>query len=288
MTMMDDKIERDLAELYNGGRMPGVIQDALRLDELGQTNNGQTLFATRALPDYYYGDRKAKTVMVMLHPGKTAEVANENFWSDIECRSMRDVRDIENYHNWCMNYGHVDRCRQDSFDLKLAFFLHDWEDTGISLPENLCANSDKQTMLDAKEIVLTQKLTLELIPYATRICGKFKPEMAHLLVPFVETILYEIFSCNRKYVIFCSGQFKDIFEEYNNTYPNTFHIDKNVSMGKIGDSEIPGSCSIITICYKSNKPLRAIIANTLQNQALTNAYPLMELYGKFCYNEYIR
>ena len=58
-------------------------------------------------------------------------------------------------------------------------------------------------------------------------------------------------------------------------------------MGKIGDSKISGSCSIIIIRYKNYKPLKAIIANTFPHQALPNAYRLMEMYGNFCYKQYM-
>lgn len=75
----------------------------------------------------------------------------------------------------------------------------------------------------------------------------------------------------------------------NKKYPNTISFDKRyVKMGKIGDSKLSGSCSIVTIHYKNHKPLKAIIANTFPHQALPNAYRLMEMYGKFCYNEFIK
>jgi hypothetical protein len=108
-----------------------------------------------------------------------------------------------------------------------------------------------------------------------------------MLIPFVEILFDEIFSHERKYVIFCSRKFHDVFKAYNKKHHNTITFDKkHVSMGKIGDSKISGSCSVITIHYK-NKSIRAIIANTFPHQALPNAYRLMEMYGKFCYKQLI-
>ena len=285
---IDDRILQDLTDLYHNGAEPGEIQAALHLNGLIQADDGQMSFATRALPRYYYGDRKSKTVMVMLNPGSGVEKANHNLMIDLKTYSMKNAADINNYHLGCMNFGHLDKDRQDNFDLKEAFFLHKWKDNGIILPRNFSYKSDKQTLLDAKEIVLTQKLQLELIPYASRSFSAFNRERIHLIVPFLETVLNEIFDHERKYVIFCSKKFEIVFNEYNKQHPNTIHFDKkDVSFGKIGGSKISGSCSVITINYKC-KHLKAIIANTFPHQALPNAYCLMEMYGDFCYHEYIK
>ena len=271
---LDKRIQKDLSELYNGGNTPGVIQDALGLDGLIQAKLGQTSFATKALPGYYTGKRDAKTVMIMLNPGMDVDEANNNLKCDICKRSMKNAGDIVAYHKWSINYGHEDKSRQDYFDLKQAFFLHKWKGTGISLPTNLIANpkSDKQTLLDAKEIVLTQKLQLDLIPYASSSFGKFAKDKISLVFPFVETVFDEIFSHDRKYVIFCSRKFERVFKEYNKEkkYPGTIDFLGSYSQ-KIAGSKINGSCSKICIYY-NNKSLNAIIANTFPNQALPNAY----------------
>ena len=287
-TMMDERIEKDLIELYNGGKTPGNIRDALRLNGLIQAEDRQRSFATRALPQYYVGNRKAKTVMVMLNPGCGVKKANQKLKEDIEKRSMENAGDIENYHRGSKNYSHKDKVkeRQDPFDRKQAFFLHRWENTGITLPDCFGPECDDETMLRAKEAVLTQKLQLELIPYASRTITKFNHQKIHLLVPYVETLFDEIFSNKRKYVIFCSRRFEDVFKAYNKKHLGTVSFDRSVSFGKLDDSQKSGTCSIITINYK-NKSLKAIIANTFADQSLTNAYRLMEMYGELCYKEYI-
>ena len=63
---LDDGIQQDLSELYNGENTPGEIQGTVELDGLIAANPGQTSFAMKALPGYYTGKRDAKTVMVIL------------------------------------------------------------------------------------------------------------------------------------------------------------------------------------------------------------------------------
>ena len=283
---LDERIQKDLTELYNGGDNQGEIKNAVALNGLIQAKPEQTSFATRALPGYYAGDRKAKTVLVMLNPGMDVEEANNNLMSDICKRSMKNAADIENYHKWCVEYGHIDRSRLDNFDLKQAFFLHNWKDTGISLPENLCASpkSGKDTLLNAKEAVLTQKLQMDLIPYASSSFSAFNKKMLSLTVPFVETLFDEIFSQDRNYVVFCSKKFEAVFKEYNKVHQGAIDFVATESQ-IIPGSKINGSCSIVLI-HHQNKTVKALIANTFPNQALPNAYHLMEKYGDFCYQQY--
>lgn len=284
---LDKRIQKDLKELYNGGATPGVIQDASGLNDLIQAKSGQTSFATKALPGYYTGCRDAKTVMVMLNPGIDVDEANANLKCDICKRSMTNAGDVVGYHNSCANYGHWDKLRQDNFDLKQAFFLHKWKNTGISFPTGFCANpkSNKQILLDAKEAVLTQKLQLELIPYASSSFSSFNPKKINLVFPFVETLFDEIFRVERTYVIFASAKFENLFNKYNEKSNNIFDIPK-IGNTKQLTQKLSGQCKIIKIKYKG-KSRKALIANTFPHQALPNAYKLMEEYGEFCYNCFI-
>jgi hypothetical protein len=283
---LDERIQKDLTELYNGGDNQGEIKNAVALYGLIQAKPEQTSFATRALPGYYAGDRKAKTVLVMLNPGMDVDESNNNLMCDICKRSMKNAADIENYHKWCVEYGHIDRSRLDNFDLKQAFFLHNWKDTGISLPENLCASpkSGKQTLLDAKEAVLTQKLQMDLIPYASSSFSTLNNNLLSQTIPFVETLFDEIFSQDRNYVVFCSKKFEAVFKEYNKVHQGAIDFVATESQ-IIPGSKINGSCSIVLI-HHQNKTVKALIANTFPNQALPNAYHLMEKYGDFCYQQY--
>ena len=283
-TMLDDRIEKDLTELYNGGATPGNIKDALRLNGLIQAEDRQRSFATRALPQYYVGNRKAKTVMVMLNPGCGVVKANQSLKKNLEIRSMENAGDIENYHTGSENFGHKDKKRPDTFDVKQAFFLRHWKGSGITLPQNLYPKCDKDIKLDAKEAVLTQKLQLELIPYASRSINNLNRQKIDLLVPFVETLFDDIFSEDRKYIIFCSRLFEDVFKVYNKQHPDTVIFERIIPFDEMGKRS--AKCSVITIHYKTHKPLKAIIAHTFPSRALS--YRLMEIYGELCYKEYIK
>lgn len=279
---LDQRIAKDLNELNTIGE----IQDAIKLNGLIEAKSGQTSFATRALPGYYAGDRNAKTVMVMLNPGVDVDVANNNLKCDICKRSMKDAGDIENYHKWSVNYGHEDKERKDNFDLKQAFFLNKWIGTEIALPKGLSVDSDRQTKQDAKEIVLTQKLQMDLIPYASSRFSAFNKSKLELIVPFVETLFDEIFSREDRYVIFCARLFEDVFNKYNEVHPDSVEmINIQNKWIPFRGKSAPGHCIGLKINHNSKK-MKALIANTFPRQDLPGAYDLMESYGEFCYNEY--
>jgi len=279
---LDQRITKDLNEL----KTMGEIQDAKKLDGMIKAKVGQTSFATKALPGYYAGNRNAKTVMVMLNPGVDVDKANGNLMADIQKRSMKEVEDLENYHKWSVNYGQEDYERKDNFDLKQAYFLNKWIGTEIALPKGLSVNSDRQTKQDAKKIVLTQKLQMDLIPYASSRFSAFNKKKLDLIIPFVETLLDEIFSRDDRYVIFCSRLFEDVLKKYNEKYPDSVEFIRNNSEWKPfrGDSK-PGHCIGLIITHNGKK-MKALIANTFPRHDLQNAYDLMETYGEFCFNEY--
>ena len=283
---IDQRIKKDLNELYNGGNTPGVIQDALALDGLVAAKQGQTSFSTKGLPGYYCGDREAKTVLVMLNPGKDVGKADADLIKDVTFLKMQGVNDITGFHQGCRNYGHIDRARPDNFDLKQAFFLHKWpKDSGITFPKGFCPDSVGQTLLDAKENVLTQKLQLELIPYASSSFSSFQKSKLPLVVPYVESLFNELFSKDRKYVIFCSKKFESVFQEYNKSNPGSVIVNRVQNQWKPVGRKISGSCSKVIINYQG-KSMKALIANTFPHQALPNAKALMEDYGEYCYRNY--
>ena len=276
-------------------------------------------FATRALPIYNGGKRDAKTVMVMLNPGKGVKDSNKDLFIELKKRSMFTMlsklccggacpqvtssnvnltEDIKNYNYFNAHYGDWDKNRQDAFDLKQAFFLRDWPGTGINLPKGLCANSSSDEKLVAKKSVLDEKQQLELIPYASRKFDKFNSGLINRVFPYVETLLEEIFSTDRKYVIFCSAIFEEVFKAYkgyNQANGKVAFVDVSKS-GKpisrkvqISYTNKKGqrtqqslSCTLIELAYGNNEPIQAIIANTFPKQDITNAYEVMAAYGKFC------
>ena len=309
--------------------------DALKdlLDKLKKSGNvkDEISFATRALPIYGGGDRDAKTVMVMLNPGKGVKESNKDLLIELKKRSMYKMleklccgsacpqlgsgnpdltHDIENYNYFNTNYGEWDSNRHDNFDLKQAFFLRDWEDSEVKLnTDNLNFiikhNKDKNRKeevkpkkLEEKKQVLNNKLQLELVPYASRSFSSFADtDKIKVLCPYVDTLLHEIFSKERKYVIFCSRLFNDVFKVYNENHREfsvTFGKEqKYVIEGKEVDKKtgenktLRASCTPITI-KNGNSSIKAIIANTFPSQALPNAYEKMAEYGKLCYDEYTK
>ena len=338
---LDERIEKDLKELYNNGEISGAValdglvktdkskyrnlQNLANTPEMQKTLQrymmDQTSFATRALPVYGWGKRDAKTVMVMLNPGNGVENANRELLSELKKRNMSKMfkklscgnacpqvglnnnyltDDIKHYNDFNANYGDWDQWRMDNFDLKQAFFLRHWKDCGVGLNEdNLryiiekkSSNKDEEKaevhkrQLEEKRKVLMEKRQLELVPYASRSFSSINKKNISKIFPYVETLFHEIFSYDdRKFVIFCSRKFKEVFQAYSddNNYPGTIGFIHYEEKDNFKGSKLTVSCGVIRINY-GGKSIKAIIANTFPNQALPNAYALMAAYGEFCYN----
>ena len=157
--------------------------------------------------------------------------------------------------------------------------------------------------LKAKASVLNNKQQLELIPYASRKFDKFNPKMIKEVFPYVDTLLEEIFSADdRKYVIFCSAIFEDVFRAYSETNGKVTFVD-GLKLGPQGEpirrkveisytnkkgeyKQTSCYCTVIELAYEGKGPIRAIIADTFPKQDITNAYEVMAAYGKFCYECY--
>ena len=148
------------------------------------------------------------------------------------------------------------------------------------------------------------KQQLELAPYSSRSFRSFagkgeeKKQRIKKLCPYVETLLHEIFSQPREYVIFCSGLFNEVFKVYCKESEKKYGVElgeecKYLIIGekldkKTGKKKIfSTSCTPITIFNLEEKSsIKAIIANTFPSQALPNAYEKMAEYGKFCHGVY--
>lgn len=297
-------------------------------------------FATRALPVYTVGKRKAKTVMVMLNPGKGVKASNNDLYIELKKRSMFIMlsklccggtcpqvtssnvdltEDIKNYNYFNAHYGDWDYNRHDNFDLKQAFFLRDWpEDSEVGVDKKNLNDIIKDNKTEKEEVkekvqklkleekrkVLMNKQQLELVPYSSRSFRSFagkgeeKKQRIKKLCPYVETLLHEIFSQPREYVIFCSGLFNEVFKVYCKESEKKYGVElgeecKYLIIGekldkKTGKKKIfSTSCTPITIFNLEEKSsIKAIIANTFPSQALPNAYEKMAEYGKFCHGVY--
>lgn len=122
---LDQRIEKDLKELYDNGEISGAVA----LDGLVKTDKSkcsvlqnlavtpeeqvtlnrymmdQTSFATRALPVYGWGKRDAKTVMVMLNPGNGVENANRELLYELKKRNMSKMFKKLSCGNACPQVG---------------------------------------------------------------------------------------------------------------------------------------------------------------------------------------
>lgn len=308
---LDDRITNDLTQIYNNSIMPlkeimafvekykkFKLIEAEKLSNLVKSDDSEDGVSTRGLPGYFTGDRKAKTVMVMLNPGIDVAKANNPFTTyetltklGVTINSLEDF--IASYLEGSWKYGEKDYERPDNFDLKQAAFLKSWDGCGVEFPDGFLdgenkVDSESLAAKEAKKNVLMQKLQLELIPYASRTFDVNSKSCDESLFPYVGTLFDEIFRTPtpRKYVIFCSDFFDKLFKSYEKKYPGSIEYEKTtpkkeskVIFDKNGKCAY---CSPIRINW-GGKSQKAVIAHTFPNRALSNAYKKMQKYGAFCY-----
>lgn len=288
-----------------------------------------TAFSIHGLPGYFTGNRSARTVMVMLNPGQDV-ASKDNPGTTQETIELLDIS-IESHEKFPKTYKegnaafgtHDRKARKekakknakkvypDNFDLKQAAFLKDWpKDCGVEIPDsfppvgNKLDNMNYEEVLKTAENVLTQKLQLELVPYASRKFDGIEQKKYKYLFPYIKVLFDEIFSKNYqeekpRYVIFCSAFFEKLFEAYNDADPQEYPgwikiIEKKERIDSAIFDKRKVSCSLIKI-HRNGKEknnqggpsMKAIIAHTFPNQALPNAYDRMKNYGSFCWNLYM-
>ena len=94
----------------------------------------------------------------------------------------------------------------------------------------------------------------------------------------------------RFHIIFASSKFEHIFKHYNKVHPNTFDLSNPIQQSnaplKDGGS-LYSQCKVIFINH-NGETRPALIAHTFPTQALGRVYELMQKYGKFCFDEYIK
>jgi hypothetical protein len=327
---LNERIENNLKEIYENEIVPlkKIIEfveqykkfkltGAVELSELFKTKTDaetkkEEAISTLGLPGFFAGDRDADTVMLMLNPGQDVVLANNpmityekiksgfEIGKGININSLKDF--IDTYKENSKNYGEIDKNRADNFDLKQAAFLKHWDDCGVDFAGFLdddykklgtskedVAKKDKINK-EAKRNVLMQKLSMDLIPYASRKFEGVNSKQMQLLFPYLETLFHEIFRKERKYVIFCSAFYNKLFKQYNKWENNKWEIKELVDEPIPSDEVFENKsafCTPITIRQIDNgKQQNAIIAHTFPNQSLPNAYERMEEYGRFCFDEW--
>ena len=308
MTLLDKKIEKDLAELYNDGKFRGTISDAENLNKrLGIDGDAERQLSTKGRPGYYTGDRKAKTVFVNLNPGVNAEKRekeseNNEFKDFLSNQFVGGINSKEDLIKAAITmsnkFGEIvyanTELTPDPFDIKTAFFLKGWKDSDISLDINLEDTKNKEAnnkVRIAWRNVIKQKLQLELIPYASQAFKSIPKKKMGAILPYVDVLFDEIFSEDRKYIIFASRIFVNIFKCYNELSETGNKIDfivPNHKFDKIsyvygGETKtcaFKWSCGVVAINYHGERR-KALIANTFPIRALSYGY--MEEYGKKCF-----
>lgn len=275
----------------------------------------EEVISTHGMPGFFAGDRDADTVMLMLNPGQDVALANnpmitferiergKKIGMGININSREDF--ISTYKEDSKYYGDIDEDRPDNFDLKQAAFLKSWDNWNKNNVDFAGFLDDDYKKLGkseedvkekekinkkAKRNVLMEKLSLDLIPYASRKFEGINSEQMHLLFPYLETLFHEIFRKERKYVIFCSAFYNKLFKQYNKWENNKWeikeHVDEPIPSDEVFENK-SAFCTPITIRQIDNgKQQNAIIAHTFPNQSLPNAYERMEEYGRFCFDEW--
>lgn len=299
---LDQRINSEIYELITKGK----ISSAKILCSVIKSDSDSPNLSFQGLPSYYFGKRDAETVMVNLNPGESVDKNIKGWTGDLkEPRSLNRKLLSENpsteeisefickYHDFQQKFAEQEGYKTDSFDVKQAAFLTPWENNKIEgLPKN--PNwSDTKIQGKAARSVVSNKLQLELLPYASAKFNINRKGDIKLLFPYIETLLDEIFTKKRTYVIFASSKFEYIFKQYNKiTGTETFtHGDlfkSNSSLKKIHDGtegKLHVRCRSITIHYQG-KEQPALIAHTFPSQGLGRAYDLMQTYGRLCYEQW--
>lgn len=278
---IDNRILQDITERLSGKEISAAkaLAPVAKMNKSGATQG----FSTKGMPGYFCGNRDAKTVVVNLNPGMDAALADclwdlkkENYDQTSPQAFINDL--YEEYKN----FGLWDAARYDEFDIKQAAFLIPWENSGIVLPQKI-DNKDKCTCLLAKKNVLCQKLQLELVPYASSKFDINKKEI-RLFKEYIETLLDEIFAKERKYVIFNSALFVDLFKYYNEAEKiGIFELCEERSQKLLNRK---GRCRVVYIHF-NDRIQKALVAHTFPSQSLCRAFDLMKDYGEFCYRVWL-
>lgn len=298
---LDQRINSEISELI----VTGEIAAAKNLCSVIKSDSDSPSLSFQGLPSYYFGYRGAETVMVNLNPGESVD-KNVRRWKGnsepqkplnrkllSESPSTEEIGGfICKYHDFqekFAEYGY----KTDSFDVKQAAFLTQWEKNGIEgLPKNSNWN-DTTIQGKAARSVVSNKLQLELLPYASAKFDINRKGDIKLLFPYIETLLDEIFAKKRTYVVFASSKFEYIFKKYNKiSGTETFALGKlynpEPSLKEIHDGsngKLHIRCRVVWINYKG-KTQPALIAHTFPSQGLGRAYDLMQTYGRLCYEQW--
>jgi len=276
-------LKEDLLSLYNND----IVESAALLN----SNLKRKFIAEKQQPMYFTGKFDAKTVFVMLNPGSASDDCYS--FEKLEKYKYADFNSYYEKHIFeHINYGAIDSCRMDNFDLKQAAFLYAFMDSGINLPDFFNESKSEKTLkLEAKENVLMNKLQLELIPYCsvefTGVLDNLKQAVNNIdfLMPHINRILDAIISFERKYVVFGAKQFANLFNAYEVKRPDTIKFG-DIKNERIDEMKNRVFWNTVTIKHKGSL-INAVIPYSFPRRDLPNAYIKMRKYGELCYHEFL-
>jgi len=282
---LDERMRQDFGERLQD--LP--ISAAVNLSPVAKMRDpgSTTGFSKLGLPGFFCGNRDAETVVVNLNPGMDAGKADSLWGSATGSFDKSNIESfIEDYSKSCRDYGINDASRYDEFDIKQAAFWVPWSNSGINFQSHIDWKNRNDCLI-AKTIVLTYKLQLELVPYAS---SKFSinKNQIRLFYPFIRSLLDEIFRKKRTYVVFASAIFEQIFEAYNHDCSTIFEglSNQNESVHLIKNDGTMSSksfnCKVIRIHFNGT-PQKALIAHSFPRLDIGKAFSMMEQYGEFCH-----
>jgi len=282
MEILLKAIEKDLQSLYTHDYVLGAKKINKSLDK--------AIFSEKKPPMYFTGKLDAKTVFVMLNPGSI----NDECYSFARSHKFR-YEDVDSFFNKYLfehkNYGQIDYCRKDNFDLKQASFLYFFKNSGLNFPDFLSDLKNPKLHLAAKEEVLMNKLQLELIPYCSANFDEIIDNrndaynVIDVFMPHIIRLLDTITSFERKYVILGAQKFAHLLEAYETKKPG------HIVFGELHTAKIEGLTKKVnwqTVTIKHNsKVINAIIPNSFPRRDMPNAHQKMAEYGKLCFESFI-
>lgn len=295
---LKERIKKDLTELCSGN---GEIADAKVLSAVMSKDrimreDDSFRFSTKGRPAHFFGKLDAQTVLVMLNPcGDWKKCDHDGVANKRRQLQQSRKKDMDSYINRLISFGEGNYPNTGPFDLKQAAFLKHWKRSGVKLPRGFPETNSESIKAKAVKSVLLDKLQLELIPYcSSRFDTAFfrdGGDVSRLIpvFPFLETVLHEIGTRKRKYVVFCSGVFEPLFKAFstlrsNRKYPR---LELSEAFPRPEERATTGRCRIVWIHYKDHVQ-KTLIAHTFPWRRFINNERVIAKYGKFCFDVFSR
>lgn len=217
-------------------------------------------------PAYFFGDPKAKFVLVHLNP-KQQDNQSDSYKGNFK------FANFDKYFESLRYYGKNHYGKQSKKLVKSPF---DRKQIRFIKPFNVIEFDDIDNEYLNLEKVMDNKLQLELLPFGS---SKFETALikGDPLKPYIEILLDTIISEEREYVIFCGKVFETLLKDY-----ILSKKDYVFKLPKIDGSTAKNNSSFSKIIINFNgKEISAGIAKSFAQQGLN-----MSEYGDKCWQLY--